>query len=125
MLVLYVQVACTERWPTHAFPLGGGLYVGGTVIVEYWTDSRRAVVVTGGPAELARIARQVGASSDELIPVAPHKLALALWGEALDTYVTAGADAAVRGGIGRLQSLGAPEPWVETAGAAELLSRRP
>lgn len=95
------------------------------MIVEYWTDSRRAVVVTGGPAELARIARHIGASADELIPVAPHKLALALWGEALDAYVTAGADAAVRGVSGRPQPPGAPEPWVETAGAVELLSRRP
>lgn len=62
---------------------------GETVIVEYWTDSRRAVVVTGGRAELVRVARTVGVSSDALIPVAPSKVALALWGDALDSYVAA------------------------------------
>lgn len=88
------------------------------MIVEYWTDSRRAVVVTGGPAELARIARNVGISSDELIPVAPHKVALALWGEALDSYVTAGGDAVMHG------SLCEPERWAELSAPAALLSQR-
>jgi hypothetical protein len=66
---------------------------GGKVIVEYWTESRDALVLTGEKVEVTCVAAVLGVSLDNVTDVGPSKVALALWGADLRAYLRSEAAA--------------------------------
>lgn len=78
---------------------------GGNVIVENWTESGNAVVLTGGSQEVASIAVGLGMPLDDVMGLGPNRAALGLWGGKLRAYLRSNAREAL--GDGRSSPRGA------------------
>lgn len=57
------------------------------MLVEYWTDSRRAVVLCGSPTIIDEIVAVLELPATSPIQSSPTRAMLGLWGTALTRYV--------------------------------------
>jgi hypothetical protein len=58
-----------------------------SIIREYWTNSRGAVVIDGMPEIIRDIALHINVPVDETILVTPGRALLGIWGGALSRYL--------------------------------------
>lgn len=58
-------------------------------IVEYWTVTRRGLVLSGPRDEIETIASALDLPDDAPVDVTDSTVALALWGDALESYTRA------------------------------------
>jgi len=83
---------------------------GGNVIVENWTESGNAVVLTGGSQEIALIAVGLGMPLDDVTGLGPNTAALGLWGSKLRAYLRSNAGDTLGGGWSSPHSAEAQAP---------------
>jgi len=57
-----------------------------STITQHWTLSRRGLVLTGRPADIALVVQELELPTDAVIIVSPVHATLALWGDALDRF---------------------------------------
>jgi hypothetical protein len=56
-------------------------------VAEHWTSSRRALVVTADTATVRNLVQELELSQDVAVRVNQNRLAIALWGDDLKSYI--------------------------------------
>ena len=80
------------------------------MIVENWTESGNAVVLTGGSQEVALIAVRLGMPLDDVMGLGPNRAALGLWGGKLRAYLRSNVGETRAGGWSNLHGAEEPAP---------------
>jgi hypothetical protein len=60
---------------------------GSRKIEEFWTESRKAIAITGEWPVIVALAEDLGLAPDSPIPVSGQRYSIALWGDVLEAYL--------------------------------------